>query len=82
MVQKGHVVLYDRVTVVGVQVMRPEQGVAPGHAERATATDDGELPPDRVRDRVPGEHDERAAIEGPVRELEVHAEDKRRLALP
>jgi hypothetical protein len=80
MVHKGHVILYDGVAIVSVQVMRPEQGEAPGHPERAAAAYDGELPPDRVRDRVPREHDERAAIEGPVRELEVHAEDKRRLA--
>jgi hypothetical protein len=82
MVQEGHVILYDGVAIVGIQVMRPEQGEATGHAERATAADDGELPPDRVRDGVPREHDESAAVEGPVRELEVHAEDKRRLAFP
>ncbi|KAJ1293070.1 hypothetical protein BS78_01G039800 [Paspalum vaginatum] len=62
--------------------MRPEEGVAAGHPEPAAAADDGELPADGARHRVARVHDERAAVEGPVGELEVHAEDERQLALP
>jgi hypothetical protein len=83
MVMKGDVVFYDGVAIVVVQVMRPEQGVAPGHPELAAAADDGELPPDRVLgDRVPRVDDEGAAVEGALGELEVHAEDERQLGPP
>jgi len=79
-VDEGDVVLYDGVAIVVVQEVRAEQGVATGQPERAAAADDGELPADGMHDRVPRVHDEGAAVEGPVGELEVHAEDERQLA--
>jgi hypothetical protein len=80
MVEEGDVVLYDGVAIAVVQEMRAEQGVPTGHPERAAAADDGELPADGARHRVARVHDEGAAVEGPVGELEVHAEDQRQLA--
>lgn len=81
MVEEGDVVLDDGVAIVVVQVVRAEQGIPAGHPERTAAADDGELPADGARHRVPREHDEGAAVEGPVGELEVHAEDERQAAL-